>query len=149
MGEVGLPGLVGQVGFEAQVGRPGSLPRFGGHQAVTLENLPDGGGCSASSVVAFEVCGNGVWAGIVTGLSQFASQSQNLFLNFGRGPRRAGQRSSGSRLESLPPAMQVTGHKGVDPPVGDPVIAGDFCFRAALDNDTDHDDAVLMHPSRL
>jgi hypothetical protein len=50
-------------------------------------------------------------------------------------------------LEGFPAAVEVAGDEGVDPPVGDAVVAGYLRFGTALDDDRDHDDAVFVHAS--
>ena len=71
MGEVRLPGLVGHVGLEPDVGRGGSLLRFGGDGAVSGEDAPDRGPGDGQVVVVAQVPLQGVGAGVESVFGEF------------------------------------------------------------------------------
>ena len=64
VGEVGLPTLVGLIGFEADVGRPWSFLGFGGDEPVTLQCPVDRRGVDLDLVVVFEMPADRVRASI-------------------------------------------------------------------------------------
>jgi hypothetical protein len=68
-----LPGFVGEVGFEAEVGGAGAFFGLFGHESVAAKNFPDCRWCGACAVVSFEVGGDGVWAGVVAGSGQLVA----------------------------------------------------------------------------
>src|SRR5690554_5828521 len=67
VGEVGLPGLVGQGGLESDVGGFGALLRLRADQPGSGQVAADGGHCHADAVVVFQVSVVGVGAGVVPG----------------------------------------------------------------------------------
>lgn len=64
VGEVGLPRLVGLVGFEADVGRPGPLGRGRGDEPSAAQRPVDRRSRHDDPVVVLEVPADGVGAGI-------------------------------------------------------------------------------------
>ena len=71
VGEVGLPGLVGHRGGEADVGGLRLLLRLRGHQAVRLEVAGDRGPSNMDAVVVGQVPADRLRSGVQAGRSQF------------------------------------------------------------------------------
>jgi hypothetical protein len=64
VGDVGLPALVGQVGFEADVTALGALVGLGGHEPARLEHAPNRGGRRCLAVPVREVEPDGLSASV-------------------------------------------------------------------------------------
>ena len=62
MGEVGLPGLIGLLGFESEVGTLRPLRRFWGHSPGTDQDAVDRGPRQHGVVGVLQVPGDGVGA---------------------------------------------------------------------------------------
>lgn len=145
VGEVGLPGLVGELGLEAQVGGTGTLPGLWGDQPVAFENFPDCGNRRATAVASIQVEGDGVGSGIVTLPGELPTQLHDLGLEFGTDLSRIRKWSFGSGFDRVPPARQVALDQGINPGAGDTIVTGDFRFGPALQNDGSDNDTGLGH----
>ena len=64
MGDVALPALVGQIGHEAHIGRPGPLVGLGDHEATGAQHPPDGGDRGHHGVTLRQMEGDGRCPGI-------------------------------------------------------------------------------------
>jgi hypothetical protein len=88
MGEVGLPALVGLLGGETDVGALRLLLRLGDHQACGGEVAADRRRSDGGVVVVLQMPGDGVRAGIQTGVGQFLAQPHDQLHHRRRGGRR-------------------------------------------------------------
>ena len=78
MGDVGLPALVGEVGFEAGVGAAGPFVGLGGDEASGAQHSPDGGDRRGGVVTLGEVVLDRDRAGVVAVLSELFAQGDDL-----------------------------------------------------------------------
>src|SRR5207245_7154859 len=81
---IALPGLVGQLGLKADEGAARPLLGLGCDQAVTFEDAPDRRHCRHWFGATDEVVGDGLRAGVVTGLVQLLAELENVRLDAGR-----------------------------------------------------------------
>lgn len=88
VGEVRLPALVRHRGLEPNVGGLGSFPRFGRDGAVAGQDPVDRGPRHGHVVVVGQAPGDGVGAGVVTGLEELLAQGQDEVDRRGRGGSR-------------------------------------------------------------
>ena len=86
MGEVGLPALVGLVGFEPDVGGTGALARLRGDQSRRGQVAGHRRSRHRHAVVVAQVPHDGVRAGVQALLGQLLAQPHDQF------DRRGGQR---------------------------------------------------------
>ncbi len=77
VGEVGLPTLVGLVGFEAEIRRLGTLLGFRDDQALSFENAADGGLCRSSFFFSEEVGAYGTCSCVEALSGEFFPQLQD------------------------------------------------------------------------
>ncbi len=100
--EVGLPGLIRQLGLEADVGRAGTLVRLGHHQAAASEVAADRGPRHRPPMMVSEVPGDRVRAGVQSLLGQFLAQPDDQLDGAGvdRVRRVCGRRDRGSNAAS-------------------------------------------------
>ena len=69
VGEVGLPGFVGLLGAEPQVGGLGSFGRLGGDQSLAGQGSAHRGNRHGHTVMVGQVPGDGVRSGVEAGLA--------------------------------------------------------------------------------
>lgn len=74
VGEVGLPGFVGEGRFEADIGGAGTFLRLGFDESCGAEMSPDRGGRDGDVVVVGQVPGDGVGAGIEASFEELGAQ---------------------------------------------------------------------------
>ncbi len=115
VGEVGLPGLVRQVGGEADVGGAGPLLGLGGDEAAAVQVAADGGRGDRDAVTVAEVPADRLGPGIVAGGRERLPQGHDLVEHLaGRGVGR-GLRPTRSRLERRLSLGAVAGDELGDP----------------------------------
>jgi hypothetical protein len=81
VGDVGLPALVGLLGFEAEVGALRSLVRLGGDEASVGQDPPDRGHRRRLTGLLFEVERDGGRAGVVAVLVEVLADADDLVLD--------------------------------------------------------------------
>ncbi len=79
VGEIGLPGLVRHLGFEADVGRLGFLLRLGRDESGFAQMAADRCGRDRDVVMLSEVPGDRVGAGVQTNAGELAAQLPDQF----------------------------------------------------------------------
>src|ERR1700682_3475062 len=78
---VQLPGLIGQLGLEANEGRLRTLVRLRRDESVAFEDAPDGGERRHPVDLADEVMGDGLGPSIVTAGDELLTKPQDLSLH--------------------------------------------------------------------
>lgn len=81
-GGVHLPGLVGQLGFEADKGRARPLMGLRSDQAVALEQSPYGCDRGRLGELTTQEMGDGLWPSVVTGGDELIAKGQDSGLDF-------------------------------------------------------------------
>jgi hypothetical protein len=145
VGEVGLPGLVRQLGLEPDVGGFRALLRLGGDQAGPGQVAADGGHRHHQGVVPGQVPGDGVGSGVQARggelLAQLDDQSHG-----GLGKR--GWAFAGAPRpwhERCLPLGPVAGHQLADPTPRDAVPVGDLGLGTTLDDNRCDDQSGFRH----
>jgi len=146
VGEVGLPGFVGLLGLEPDVGRLGSFVRLRCDEPGAGQGASDRGDRHPSVMVVFEVPTDRVRAGVESFGDEF---STDLDDQLDRRRRDRGRGTAGSpraRLKRCVTFGAVTSDKLADPALGHAVGAGDLGLRAALDNNSGDHQTRFGHP---
>jgi hypothetical protein len=129
--EVGLPGLVGLGGGEADVGASRALLRLGLDGTLTRQDPVDRRPRDRRVVVMGQVPADGLGASVQALLAQVLAQRQDLFHDGRWRGAREGAGAAGTGLERCLALAAVAGHEPADPPLGDAVRAGGLGLRHA------------------
>ena len=134
VGEVGLPGLVGLGGFEADVGGLGAFLRFRDDQASSGQVSGDGGPGHGEVVVVGQVPGDGLRAGVQALLGQFLAEPHDQVHDLRWGRVRVGGGPAGAGFEDGLALAAVAGEQLIEPGLRDAIGGGDFTDRTVLDH---------------
>jgi hypothetical protein len=115
MGEVALPYLVGQVGFEADERAFRLLLGLRGDQPVAFEDAPDRGHRGDVGIGEPEVVRDGVWAAVVAGRVELVAQLDDGGLDVVADGMCTGLGAARARFEGSVPAFAVAGEQLGDP----------------------------------
>jgi hypothetical protein len=146
VGEVRLPALVGQVRFEADVGRAGSLLRLRGHEPLAHEQPVDRRDRDVRGVLLSEGPSDRLRPCVEATLLEVRSDLDHERDHLAWERRRRALRPSRPRLEGRLSLRAVAGDESADPGLRDAVGEGDLGLAASLDDDGSDDKAGFGHP---
>jgi hypothetical protein len=146
--EVGLPGLVGLLGLEADVGRLRLFLRLRGDHAGDAEVAVDRGRGRGQLdvVVVFEVPGDRVATRVTALRGETVAELEDQLDRRCRGLVRAGVWSPRAGLERQLAFGVIAGDEFGDPAFGDAVVTGHLGLRASFEHDSSDDQTSFRHP---
>ena len=136
VGEVCLPHLVGQIGFEPDVGRLGPFFGVGPDEAGGGQAPPDRRGRHGDAVSVLEVPGDGVGAGVESPGVEVGAQVNDQLVHLRCDGGRRGARPARAGLERGVALSAVSGHQLGDLRAGQAVGSGHFGVGSPLDDDS-------------
>lgn len=144
VGEVGLPGLVGLFGLEADVGGLRPLLGLGGDESGAFEDAVDARARERDAVVMVQVPGDGLGAGVGALGGEVSAQGDYECCGGGVGGLGARFGASAAGLVGGLAVGAVLGHEAADPALGDAVGAGGVGLGGAGEHGGD-DEAAFRH----
>jgi hypothetical protein len=145
VGEVGLPGLVRLVGFEADVGGLGALVGLGDDQPSPREVAGDGGDRDSALMVVSQVPGDGVGSGVESLLGELFAEPDDQLDHLVGDRGGGGLRATGAGLERGLALGFVAGLEPVDPGAVHAVAGGHLGRALVLDEQGSENETRLRH----
>jgi hypothetical protein len=145
VGEVALPHLVGQVGFEADVGTLRLLLRLRSDQPVAFEDAPDRRHRGDVGMGEPEMMRDRVRSAVIAGGVELLAQHDDRGLDLGRRGVGAGPGAARTRFEGSVAALPVAGEQLGDPGFGNAGAPGHLAMASTVPDDRFDDVPLHAH----